>query len=180
MDILTFIAELAKALSWPTSVLAIILLLRKPLAQKLGELIEIHGEGKSFRALFAGQQKAPATLPDPGQSIMTQEEVKEALIRVPLLKKVDVERDFVRAHAQFLRGGVVTKRQLEQVLGSGEILAILKDLYVTELIRPSDTPLDPFGLAVFGSILYSFGTDPYVIHMIREQIRQSPEYKQKH
>ena len=180
MDTLMFIAEVIKAIAWPAVVLTILLLLRKALGAKVAELIEIQTEGKSLRALFSGPQRAAAALPPPGQTVISQEEVREALLKSPLLKQADVERDFAQAHTQFLRNGIVTSQQLQQLLTSEAIAQILKEIYVTELFRPEDKPLDPVGLAIFGSLLYGFGTGRAVVSAVREQIRHSPEYREKH
>ena len=82
MDWKTFIVEFLKALTWPGTVLVILFALRKTIARKLEDLIEIHREGESIKALIATPHQAGATLPSPGQTILSQEEVREALKRI--------------------------------------------------------------------------------------------------
>jgi|GEM_PF-3465070 len=177
MDWKTFIVEFVKAFAWPGTALVILFTLRKTIARKMEDLIEIHREGKSIKAFFAQPQQAGAALPSPGQTILSQEEVREALKKVRYLKADEVDHEYIRAHVEFIQRGIVTKQQLDQLISSEPILSTLAQVYVEELGRPSKCPLDSMAVAVYGSVLYGRALDQSIVDFIRHDVRKSPEYK---
>jgi DNA-directed RNA polymerase subunit H (RpoH/RPB5) len=179
MDWKTFIVEVAKAFAWPGTVLVLLFALRKTITQKLGDLIEIIREGKSITARFAQPQQSGAALPSPGQTILSQEEVREALKKVQYLNADEVDREYISAHVEFIRRGIVTKQQLDQLISSEIILSTLKQIYIEELGRSLKHPLDPMAVAVYGPILYGRALDQSTVDFIRHDVRNSPEYKKR-
>jgi hypothetical protein len=173
MDVLPFIVEITKAAVWPAVLLVALFAFRKIITKKLDDLIEIHKEGKTFRALFNPPQPAAAALPTPGQTVLSPEDVRNTLKRVRFLKPEDVDKEYVRAHIAFIQRGIVTQQQLDQLVSSDAILKTLAQVYIEEFGRS----LDPVAVAVYGSILYGRGMDDSIINAIRMDIRHSPEYQ---
>jgi hypothetical protein len=79
-----------------------------------------------------------------------------------------------------LKNGVVTRKQLFELVSSAPILNTLRRLYIDLLLRPLDKPLDAMAVAIWGGILYSYGLRDDIIQEISWQLRQSPEYREKH
>jgi len=179
MDWETFTVEIVKAFAWPGTVLVILFALRKTIIEKLGTLSELQRDGTSFKALFAQPQRASEALPSPGQTILSNEDVREVLKKVKYLKADEVDSEYIRAHVEFIQRGIVTKQQLDQLITSEPILSTLAQIYVEELGRPLEYPLDPMALAVYGSVLYGRVLDQSIVNFIRVDVRKSSEYKKR-
>ncbi len=82
--------------------------------------------------------------------------------------------------ATLIRNGVVARRQLFELVFLAPILDQIRSLYVELLLRPKDKTLDPMAVAVWGAALYTYGLRKELIDQIVWQLRQSPEYKEKH
>ena len=78
------------------------------------------------------------------------------------------------------KNGIVTEVQLHDLVNSSEILDTLRQIYVEELKRDPDKPLDPMALATWGAYIYTYGKRDDVIRAVRLMIRKSPEYRGKH
>jgi hypothetical protein len=78
------------------------------------------------------------------------------------------------------RYGIVTRAQLQELLTSSEIMNALKKIYIEELKRPADHPLDPTNIAEYGSFLFKNGVGSTQLAAITNAVRSSQEYKEKH
>ncbi|MCX7014441.1 MAG: hypothetical protein NTW86_18145 [Candidatus Sumerlaeota bacterium] len=109
----------------------------------------------------------------------TVEDVKNAFGRIPQLSKDDIEANAGRAHAFLLRNGIRTKDLLEAFTNATEIFSELSRIYVEDLQRPVENPLDCIAVAYWGALIFRYGPTDNVIGWVRERIRQFPEYTQK-
>ncbi|MBI2441565.1 MAG: hypothetical protein HYV35_09355 [Lentisphaerae bacterium] len=179
------IVAILKVLTWshtiPIALVVISLILRKPLADLISRVRSAHGEGRKWGVDFLDPgNRTSASLPNPGQTIVTQEQVKAALETIIQLDPGTVARDYKKAHTHFLQRGVVTEVQLQDLSKSTEVIDTLANIYITLLGRSEKHPLDAVGFAIFGSILFAYGCDRHVVAFIEQQIRNSPEYRDKH
>lgn len=86
-------------------------------------------------------------------------------------------------HATYLTllsRGVTTVGELRALLNDEEALEVLGAIYREELLRPPHAPLDPVGIATYGPYLHRSACDPEIIEAIRRDVRNSPEYQNKH
>ena len=178
-------ADFLNSVTWahtvPILVAVLVWILRKPLAAKIGEIKLIRGEGKKYDILFDQSSERPKeAIPDAGESVITPDDVFEALKRIPELKEDEISKYFRQCHTSLLRNGVVTRRQLLALVSSDEVLHTLRTLYVEELLRSKQAPLDPVAVATWGAILFTRGARPDVVVAIRRMLRMSPEYRDKH
>ena len=72
--------------------------------------------------------------------------------------------------------GIKTKRQLQALVNHPFIIAKLKEIYVDELKRDRNAPLDGVALAVYGSYLLKNDATHEAEWEVRKIIRQSDEY----
>ncbi|QGQ25819.1 hypothetical protein F1728_25485 [Gimesia benthica] len=59
-----------------------------------------------------------------------------------------------------------------------EIHRILAEIYIAELGRPKDNPLDANAVATWGSALFTYGPRDDVIESLRKQIAASKESRE--
>ena len=178
-------AEFLNALDWahtiPLMVIILCLIFKRPIAAKINEISWLRGEGKKYDIGFnLSKEKPQQAIPDAGETVITQDDVLEAFKEIPDLKEAEIKKYLKDAHGWLLRNGVVTKRQLNALTSSDAVLDTLRTLYIEELLRPKEAPLDPVAVATWGASLFTYGVTDNVVAAIRRRLRQSPEYKQKH
>jgi hypothetical protein len=107
------------------------------------------------------------------------EDVKQALKAIPHIdfSKIEVEAETV--HSWLLRNEVRTRDQLSALAQSKAIFDFLADVYVKELGRPKDTPLDPTAVGTWAASLFVYGLRDENKESVIEQIRATPEYKSR-
>lgn len=108
------------------------------------------------------------------------EDVSQALVRVPLLDESRIEDEVTTVHAWLLRNGVRTRDQLSAFVESRAIFEFLGQVYVDELQRPADTPLDPTAVGTWGAFLFVNGLRDDNRELVIGQIRHTPEYRVVH
>ena len=177
--------DLLSAIGWahtvPVMVVVLALIFRKPISAKVMEISVLRGEGKKFELAFRVQQEKPErVLPRGGAQVITEANVETVLKKIPDLKPEDITQYRRTCHAYLLRNGVITVDQLESLVSSGEMLEELRRIYIEELKRNKDAPLDPVAVATWGAALFVHGVTPEVTMAVRQEIRRSPEYRQKH
>jgi hypothetical protein len=146
-----------------------------------------HPKGNKFTAAElrghrdAWYQKRKETgAPDPSQIVITEDDVLKAFRAIRDFSEEDVTKTLEALHRTLLKNGVVTRKQLFDLVSSAPILNQIRQLYIDLLLRPMDKPLDPMAVAVWGAILYSYGLKDDIVQEIHWRLRQSPEYKEKH
>jgi hypothetical protein len=181
--------EVLSALEWQHTVPMVILVLglfffcifKESIAQKIGEIQVLRGEGKKWEALFSRPpEKASYPPAGSGDTVITEEDVRRAFGRIPDLAEADIGRYLKCVRDSLVRQGVVTNGQLDSLVSSHEVLDTLRRVYVEELLRPPEAPLDPVGVAVWGPPLVKYGVGQDMVEGLRRRIRESPEYRQKH
>ncbi len=177
--------EFLSAFSWPHTiplmVIIICLIFRKPIAAKIREISWLRGEGKKYDISFnLSKEKPQQAIPDAGETVITQDDVLQAFKKIPDLKEDEIKKHLKETHEWLLRNNIITKRQLNALVSSDMVLDTLRTLYIEELLRPKDAPLDPVAVAAWGANLFNYGVTDNVVSAIRRKLRQSIEYKQKH
>jgi hypothetical protein len=177
----TFLESLSWPHTVPLAIVIIVIILRQPLAELLRRLRSVKGAGKKYDVLFdIPAQQPQQALPDPGQTVITKDDVVEAFKAIPDFTEQDVRDNLDAIHANLLRHGVVTKAQLYQLVSSAPILNTIRRLYVDLLLRPRDKTLDPMAVAIWGSALFAYGLKQDLVDEISVRLTRSHEYKQKH
>jgi hypothetical protein len=177
--------DLLSAISWahtiPLMVVILFLVFHKQISAKIMEISVLRGEGKKFELAFKAQQEKPErALPKGGAQVITEADVETILGKIPDLKPEGIARYRRTCHAHLLRNGVITVDQLESLVSSEEVLDKLRQIYIEELKRNKDAPLDPVAVATWGATLFVYGVTPEVERAVRQGIRRSPEYREKH
>lgn len=178
-------AEFLNSITWahtvPIMVVVLVLIFRKPLAAKIGEIKLIRGEGKKYDILFdQSRETSEQAIPGAGDSVITPDDVFEAFKRIPELKEDEIKKYLRHCHTTLIRNGVITKRQLYALVSSDEVLGPLRAMYIEELLRAKEAPLDPVAVATWGAILFTYGVKTDVLAAVRRMVRMSPEYRDKH
>jgi hypothetical protein len=179
-----FVTKVVELFTWPIVVLVIamffLVLFRKPIASKISTMGRVEARIKQAEAIIEfNEVKSDRSVPRPGGHVLTREQIVQQMRTAPFLKPEDVEQHAEQALKYFLRNGIITDQQLHELLTSDKVITTLRNLYVHELSRSEDKPLDPIAIATFGSLLFVLGVRDEVITVIRDQIRKSDEYRKK-
>lgn len=135
------------AITIPIMAVILSLIFKDPIAQKIGEIYSVQGEGKKWEVFLENRtEKNGASVPKPGQMVLTEAEVVQAFESAGY-HEPEVANDAPDVLQRLLRYGIVTNEQLHQLLSSSKIIDALKKIYLEELKRPTDNPLDPIGIA---------------------------------
>lgn len=176
-----WICVMGMLLPVPVMVVVLALIFRKPISAKIMEISVLRGEGKKYELTFRAQGEKPErVLPKGGAQVITEANVETVLKKIPDLKPEDITQYRRTCHAALLRNGVITVDQLESLVSSREVLEELRRIYIEELKRNKDAPLDPVAVATWGAALFVYGVTPEATMAVRQEIRRSPEYRQKH
>lgn len=104
------------------------------------------------------------------------EDVSVALRKVPHLDNSKIKDESETVHAWLLRNGVRTRDALTAFVASTAIFEFLAQVYIEELRRPAEMPLDPTAVGTWGAFLYVNGLREDNKELVVGQIRQTPEY----
>jgi hypothetical protein len=96
------------------------------------------------------------------------------------MNQSDLTKDADQAVTWLLYNGIKTKGELRDLVRATHILDVLGKLYVEELGRAVENPLDPVAIATWGTFLLFYGPRAENIEIIRRQLRTTPEYREKH
>jgi hypothetical protein len=154
------------------------ILFRKQVRSKLEEVRSLSGQfaGNSFGVAF--EQLARAT-PQSGDRVIEESDVLEVLQKLPDLDVSDIKRQLPFLYVRFRQQGILTRRQLEQLVSSKDIIDPLKKLYTEKLNRPADRPLDPMAVATYGPPLFNYGSSQTIIANIGGILEKSDEALRK-
>jgi GTP1/Obg family GTP-binding protein len=108
-------------------------------------------------------------------AVLTENDVKSVLESIPEIDKDEIEPHYKEAHKWLLANGIHTASDLSKFAQSTAVIHKLAELYIQELGRPQNHPLDPVGFAMYGSALYRSGLDSQVVFAIRRTLQNSPE-----
>jgi len=109
-------------------------------------------------------------LPSPGESIITQDDVLGLFRRIPDFDDPKICEVLEDCHFYLRRNGILTRRQLTELVESKDYLAILRRLYHEHLKRPLGNNLDPLAVATWGALIYVEGGSPGIIASIRQRL----------
>ncbi len=111
---------------------------------------------------------------------ITERDMREAMLSMPKMRKSNTDNDYVLAYRNLINAGIYSKSQLDSLINSSEIMEWLSRVYVEELKRPSDAPLDPVCVGTWGAMMTNYGNTETVRNAILERIRNSNECKALH
>jgi hypothetical protein len=112
--------------------------------------------------------------------LFSAKEVRKALETISDLKPEDILRDFARVYYLLRNQGIEKRHELLELTSSAEILDTLRKLYMEELLRSADHPLDPIAIAVWGGYLFINSVTSENISFLRDELRRSSEYRKTH
>lgn len=128
-----------------------------------------------------GQQHSPiATGALPGRTIITIDDVIELFPQVPHLNIARIVEQAPVAHSWLLRNGITTRDLLERFVKSRAVFESLAEIYITELRRSNELPLDPIAVSTWGVAIFLNGPNEATISRVIDGVRQSLEYKNAH
>jgi len=169
---------LVSAIQWahtvPLAIVVAIVYFRPTLSALLGKTTEAGYRDGGFYWKFDAAKERRRELANTS-SKLTVADVKTLLKQVPGIRLDSVDKDAPTAHVWFLRNGITTRNMLEDLVNATEIFNILSQIYVDELGRSQQSPLDPVAVATWGSSLFIYGPRDDVIAALTQQIRSSPE-----
>lgn len=167
---------LLQGLQWALFASFALVFFRYEIGQLITRTQRVEGEGGKWAVILGSTvEKKDDALPDSGETVITPQDVLEAFRRIPGLTEEDTKGHMADIHKSLLRNGVVTKRQLDDLVSSTDVLDTLGHLYVEELHRSVQSPIDASAVATWGAFLFVYGLRPHVIDAIRRDIRRSPE-----
>ncbi|MBN1964098.1 MAG: hypothetical protein JW910_05595, partial [Anaerolineae bacterium] len=158
----------------------------------VGRIQKFKGAGVEFETDMTPSPKT-LTAPDHDEEVTESAEdkileehmlpldcIREALQKIPDLGETPERREMFlpRVRTLLLYNGVFSPEQLDQLVTSNRVLNILRALFITELERDPEVPLDPVAIASHGAFLFTRGTTPDIVEAVRNAIRNSPEYRE--
>lgn len=164
---------------WAAAVVIVLIvgmcMFRKPLSDLIERVRNIRYKDAEL-ALDAPQVRPNAGVPREGQ-LITRQDVIDAFRGVEFLKPEDIEPNAAAVQAYLIKSGIIVNEQLQGLVSSQDILAVLRDIYVRELKRDPVRPLDPLALASWGAALYIHGMTEEMIRAVTNAVRRTPEYR---
>ena len=109
----------------------------------------------------------------------TVEDVKAALRVIPHLDRSKIETEAEAVHTWLMRNEVRTRERLTALSQSKAIYDFLAEVYVKELGRQKDMPLDPTAVGTWAASLFVYGLRDENKESVIEQIRATPEYRER-
>jgi len=107
-------------------------------------------------------------LPSPGESIITEDDVLALFKSIPDFDEHKIREVLSDCHFYLRRNGVLTRRELAELIKSKDYLDILRRLYHEHLKRPMGNNLDPLAVATWGALIYVEKGSPSIIASIRQ------------
>jgi hypothetical protein len=135
-------------------------------------------ELKGHRDRWYAKRRATGA-PDAAVTVITEQNVIDAFKAIQDFTEDDVREHVAQLHRDLLKNGVVTMKQLFELVSSAPILNQVRKIYVDLLKRPFNKPLDPFAVAEWGGIFFSYGLREDIVNEVCWHIKQSDEYFSK-
>jgi flagellar basal body-associated protein FliL len=110
---------------------------------------------------------------------LTHDDIVELFPKyLPYFSADEIRPQVAGVYSRLLRFGVNTRRRLESVLRSQNVIRQIENLYLEELFRPPTKPLDPGAVATW--VVMLFADNNYAkLNEIRNILRTSPEWNEK-
>jgi hypothetical protein len=109
-------------------------------------------------------------LPNAGETIITRDDVLELFRAIPDFGEAAVRNVLDECHFYLRRNGVLTRRELAELVQSKDHLDVLRRLYHEHLKRPAGNNLDPLAVATWGAALFLGMGSPTTVAAIRQQL----------
>lgn len=169
----------------PLLVVFIIFKFEDTIRRKVLDLNNIQSEGAKISVAFAVQKDLlilQQASPPPGEPTMTQEEM------VGIFTQYDARHGETAKYpwpvatvfTALLQSNITTKTQLERLLSDQDMRRELAELYILELGRPSNNPIDPLAIAQFGTLFFKYGQSAVIKEAVKQALRVSSEYASNH
>lgn len=81
---------------------------------------------------------------------------------------------------QLVTRGIDTRKRLSDFVADAQIFDTIRKLYHEELLRDEGHNLDFDGAIIWGSIFFKNGLSSQLIEKVRQRLRETAEYKEKH
>lgn len=124
-------------------------------------------------------KRPPTEIFHPETSI-TPNDVVNAFTEIPDFSKESVQKRKQILYLQLTYNHIRNREQLYDLVRADAILGTLRQMYIEELLRDGPLPLDPEAVSTWGATLFINGNSPEAIKHVRQQLRQSDEYRRKH
>jgi hypothetical protein len=129
------------------------------------------------QAYYAKKLEEEITARSPGP-LLSDEDIVNAFSKIPWFIPAELARDTTEIRRR-LRSWSIDPDELPRLVNDVSIKKIITDMYLVELKRPNEAPFDPHALATWGGMIYRNGTSQTVVDQIRNNLRKSPEWKEK-
>ena len=177
-DAISLISSIQWAHTIPPVILALAIVFRPSLLELLGRLRkfgygDMYGEFDNSGAMRNWRKQLAVSFPR-----ITVDDVRSLMKDVPYMNTATVDQDAASAHVWLLRNGITTKPLLQDLVAATEIHRVLAEIYIDELGRQTDVPLDANAVATWGAALFSYGPRDDVIEALRSQIAASAEARE--
>jgi hypothetical protein len=143
-------------------------------------ILELDGAIGDLRNLIKAQNVFPG-LPDSSINDipLTHDDIVELFPKyLPYFSADEIRPRAAGVYSRLLRFGVNTRRRLESVLRSQNVIRQIENLYLEELFRPPNKPLDPDAVATWVVMLFS-DNNRSKLEEIRKVLRTSPEWNDR-
>ena len=128
---------------------------------------------------IADEVDSPSTRLD-DRAVLTPDYIVDAFRGIPDFSVDSVQQNRQALYVRLKYNHIDTCQQVLELANSEDILDVLRKLYIEELKRDGPLPLDPFAVVTWGAFLFINGLSEQTVSWVREQLRQSSEYKEKH
>jgi len=178
--------SLLQAIQWPHAIIIVMLTLTAFLGESLRNLLDRLYEfgwqdGRpTAKFRYDPLKKVQEIENSSGSQKIGVADLKELLPKAPHYRLPEKDQEFGQALVYFLRNGIMTKERLEAFLAATPIFEALSSIYVKELGRDAEKSLDPLAYATWGTSIFTYGLSDEVIAWVVSQLRNSPEYRNKH
>ncbi len=114
------------------------------------------------------------------RAMLTPDDIVDAFRGIPDFSVDSVQQSRQALYVRLKYNHIDTCQQVLELANSDGILDTLRRLYIEELKREGPLPLDPFAVVTWGAFLFVNGLNEQTVSWVRDQLRQSSEYKEKH
>lgn len=108
---------------------------------------------------------------------ISKEDVRTAFYSVKGMQVEKIDPLLERVHGILQHHGILSRDKLKSLTTSKGIVEFITNVYITELKRPAEKPLDPIALAQWGSMLLISNSAEEVKSQILLAVRRSNEFQ---
>ena len=159
-------------------VIILSMLFRKTLVSKIRQVRVLKKGDKSLSILFDAETNVQA-LPESGSGIVNDEKIISTFSTIDWFEKDEIRSHIETVRNNLFKNGIVTEKQIENLVTSEKIRTDLATLYIKYLDRPVEQPFDPVGFSLYGPLLLKYKNRAEVLRQITISLIFSDEFKAK-